>query len=355
MDHNSYTKVGTQGKITATIRPHTDEFRKRKYDASVPHRSGRLYPGGGTNQNHWILDGELVFGNRSEQYKYSELGFSSLSGLSTRDLGQLANSIYFMGVSVAQAKFGGDNIYNDPENNQALTVDKAGTRTIIINGPFDIFAGDLVAWMLPDPKKKHYRLKNEPANKWRPLIVPFDRTILRLDASQMLDAMNPNPSVAETETVTGQTYEDLLDFHKTKFDEDRMTPNQMEAAGFKYGLALMFIKGMQHLVADPNSPVDQDEVDRLIDNMGLFGINNTDENKDTFAHNLIEAMVDSTPSNDPDATGYDKYNNRALQLWDNSRSEAFKSKTSRIIGKAMNTADARGGTLDIMLGHTKIY
>jgi len=345
MDRNGYSKIATQGKITATIYPHIDEFRQRKYDASTPHRNRDLYPGGESENCHWILDGELVFGNRKEDYKQSELGFSSISGLPTTNLNKLAKDMYFVGVSIATSKFGGDNVYGDTENVHALAVDKAGTRTITVTGPYQISAGDLVAWELPDPKSKHFRLLNQPKNKWIPLVVPFDQTTLKLDTSDLLDSMDPSAVSSPDDKISDMGFENLLDFHKKKFDENRFTPNQIEAAGFKYGLAMMFLKGIQHL-NDLNEDI---TFENLEAKMGLF--EKTDESQ-KFTHDLIKAMVDSTPAKNE--TGFEKYKHKAMQLFDDSRNEAFKSKTSRIIGKAMNTATT-GEDLDIMIGHTPIY
>ena len=148
MNKDGYTKVATQGKITANVMPDIDEFRERKYQASIKGgAANNLYPGGAENMNHWILSGEPVYGWRKSQYTGSEVVFSDLCGLDHTQ--NLEREMYFVGIATGESKFEGDQVYGDPESNNEIAVDKAGMRTIVNNGPYDIMAGDPVCFYYP--------------------------------------------------------------------------------------------------------------------------------------------------------------------------------------------------------------
>ena len=353
MDENGYSKIGSQGTITATVRPHTDDFMQRRYNTSITGLKRNLYPGGAENINHHILSGEPVYGYRNTQYTDGELVFSDISGIDSRRLKKQTKNIYFAGIAKGHSEFGGNQAYGDPEVNESLTIHKAGTETIVNHGEWDIYAGDQVAWYLPDPTKKYFRPLNEPPNKRRPLLRPFDQSELYMDTSDLLEGITNKPE-STSNGIGGMSLLQTLtnDTNRSKFN---LRPDQEEVAGFKFGLALMLLKGIKHLVDDDKNgltfKVAGKTFENLITTMGLF---EPSAKGDKFTKNLLQAMVDDEPMSGA-TTDYDTYKHRAMSMWDNSRQEAHRLKTNCIIGTALSYAAPHGGSLDILIGHKKMY
>ena len=153
MREGLYLTESPQGEITGIVYPDHDELADRRENAADSRAMMNAYPGGADASNLYFIPGELVLGNR-ESHVYNtngepnEHGYTSLNGKSLYPYGGVVETAmrnaYFQGV--AKTEYMVDSV-NQGES--AVTVLKAGSCSIVNNGPADIYAGDLLEWYFP--------------------------------------------------------------------------------------------------------------------------------------------------------------------------------------------------------------
>lgn len=153
MNQALYDSESPQGEITGTGFPDHDEFSERRDNATNSRAIQMCYPGGENPQNLHIIPGELSVGRRDGNLyatngEPNERGFTSLSGFywgRFRSLEAAMRYHYFQGVVKTEYM-----IDSAEQGEGGYTYLRAGSCSIVNNGPGDVYAGDLVQWRFPD-------------------------------------------------------------------------------------------------------------------------------------------------------------------------------------------------------------
>ncbi|MDB9801156.1 hypothetical protein OAB94_02140 [Flavobacteriaceae bacterium] len=323
MKQNLYSTISAQGLITSVIYPDVDGFSERAYQSSMD-KSQNLYSGAEKSQNLSIYKNELVYGLRNNQNCNNEFGFSTVNGLNKMSPARLPEDLYFIGVAGGEFHYGGNTVWGDAQSSEAMTVFKAGTHTVQNTGPSQIVAGDLVAFKAPP----------DGSGRLRPETVTFDPTVSTTDINLILnDIKTTNENGIGG--IKGLKKDQIFD-EKGNLIDIKRTPDQEQAAAFKFGLAGMF-KAVLKLL-DVNEDVIQSKMDlKNRENNDVEGYVKIDNIDEWIASKMLES---------------DKNGN--IKLLMNAVMKSYKLKTSAIIGKALNTAVPRTGSLDLMVGHTRL-
>jgi len=331
MDSNTYTDISGEGRITGNVFPFTEEIATRKSNVRLIN-SDHLYPGGAEDASHIILEKELVLGWRNTESIYGERGFSSLSGMITKNLEATLRNTYFIGVAGPKV--------DANARDQCLTVFKSGTDTVL-NGPREVFPGQLLCYQFPDPKHLPKRTYGTAHQKVLPMLVPFDHTNTKLQTR----AIRASIQSSDPEFGVDQlTIEDL--------DEPGLlAPIQEEALGIKYGEMLKVARVMEAIDAGTGLT--------FLETIGLFETNETrtETQKDKLKA-AIDALFrpldqDKNQKRNTAEEMFYQYGSDAFEISHDALAGAFIARTSTIVGRALSGAKPYK-SIDVNFGDTKL-
>lgn len=311
MDRNNHEQVAPQGHIVATVYADTDEYAWRRNNASTmdPHK---LFPGANDKNSFRILPNQIVLARRQTETSHYELAFSTLAGLPKAQRERIRRELYFVGIASG----------NDDVQEGGVSVVKSGTMSIANRGPKDIFAGDLLMFDLP--RDDSFHVQGTVNGGSDPIVVPARHADLMPSIELSLWAMSSqDPEVG----IFG------LDID---VDTSKLSPIQEEAHGMKFGEGLKAARVIEWYVAKNLGAV-----------AGLQAAKDFFEDYQTRSADILsELYFRETQQENSELT---KLMSGAYMRAEKARYGAMMAKWGCVIGTAMNSASANGGTLDVML------
>jgi len=413
MNQALYETESPQGEITGKGFPDHDEFSERRDNATNSRAIQMCYPGGENPQNLHIIPGELSIGRRDGNLyatngEPNERGFTSLSGFywgRFRSLEAAMRYHYFQGV--AKTEYMIDSV---EQGEGGYTYLRAGSCSIINNGPGDIFAGDLVQWRFPDTYKT---LRTQPDDRQpagtEPDIVYGNRAgtpmtkvlveVVRFDPADFSTCLAAAWDVMERKsTGAGQVNNGILGLTFSELyrkigmtDAKNLDSLQEEALGLQNSLLAIGVILAKHMTL--NRGIDfgagGPSVSDIFQGLGLYdatgrGTDNVAKltlrktvlgvlfrpyitgdaraAANTTLYNILGLAGDETEqkrkflaatrnrnTSDPDSLAIQLAAD-PLGMLLGAISSAQHARYSRIIGKAMSSA-SKSDTLHIMIGH----
>lgn len=383
-----YTPVAIQGEITGKFFPDYDELDERRANSKNASALKTSYPGGGNDDNLAIMPGEPVFGLKDRRAEFlqsgepSEMGLSSVAGLNYGVYGNnreaTERDYYFIGVSKTELRIGSNDVL---EHGGACL--KAGLMSVENSGPLTIYAGSLIGWRFPliptDPNYKgnssqmgsvvYGNRGGTPNTKFRPELVPFDYTDYQSNLGAAFMAMKKTSnSVDGIRGVSDLPIEALFQSFGAE-DSNGLSPLQEEAMGYKFGLVGVVLRGIDYL-KNNSDLLEGNEFSgaSIAQALGLWNTGDMSEQlSGLIGHILGPNLPTNTPEREaldfpndfdpmgPSDTPEDRYQKLSYMLMTillGGASASWYIKTSKILGKAANTA-APSDTLDVIFGHFK--
>jgi len=385
---------------------HTDLIRKWQRNAEDPRRAVNSFFGGGDLINHSALPGDSSFGVRSACNDYimdgepNEIGVVSVAGQCWQDYAshrEMQDDFYWQGIVTTESRLTpqqlGGNTY-DPNHGYATA--RAGTVSVINNGKFTFYPGNLICYQWPMTYLHPNGTKefnggstiNQLARagtvptQFKPELVPFDPTDFTV---QLSAAFTHSKLTKEEGGISNMPFEILLPSSSARNGAiSRWQCIQDEAAAYKFGLWGIFAGMLETVLARgliPGSVAMSSEdayaaVRGVIENVGLFNVDptiNTPYVHEALANVFLRNLAPGTEERTPALTDFRA--NTGKEIWDiateyprtnearyarlrvhameiliHGIAGSWYSKTSTIIGKAMNSA-APADTLDGLWGH----
>lgn len=403
---NLNNPISRLGIIPGKAQPDWYQIRQGQANAEDPTLAGECYAGGSKEINHDIMPGDLSFGrkcvrnNAQAPGEPNEVGIVSLAGVwhpKTESHRSLEDQYYPQGVVVTECRVSdpmGNPGAQDPDSGYAMV--KAGTISIINNGPHAFYAGQLIAYRFPSLYKEGYAMEIRQRARGgtipgqiKPEVVPFDYTdsTIQLQGAIM--------GVSLTQDMGGVSDMDFAEFFAPDGynleDAPTYSAETESAAALKYGVASIVLGALEHLVGKgivalnfdkatstkleaPSTHVDLDatQLEPLMQAastyLGVFESRSKAAAKPTQLVELIEhifkhEMLRDAPSNrvgevvgrlhkgDNDVNRYKKLRQSGGQFFSTFSHGAWNSKTGKVLGRALSYA-ATSDTLHGMFGHT---
>lgn len=239
-------------------------IRDRMQASDDPALSANCVPGGNREINHDAMPGDLSFGlrmvrNPAGMYGASnEWGTASFAGEFLGDYKKKAAWIgqyYLQGVIATESRLSDPNDSNTPDPGHGYALIKAGSTSIVNNGPDVIYPGDWVCYDFPDFDANTYRepanrineraRAGEPATKFRGHVKRFEPE----------DGVKLHVELSKELIITGAASGGISDIDMMKFfdytglrDVPVLSNEQQEAAGHKYGTAAIAFAYIQTLI-----------------------------------------------------------------------------------------------------------
>lgn len=410
MNQALYDTESPQGEITGKGFPDHDEFAERGDNATNGRAISMCYPGGENPQNLHIIPGELSIGRRDGNLyatngEPNERGFTSLSGFYWGRFHSLEAAMryhYFQGV--VKTEYMIDSI---EQGEGGYTYLRAGSCSIVNNGPGDIFAGDLVQWRFPDTYKtiRHQPDDRQPAGTGADIVygnragTPMTKVlveVIRFDPADfstclaaVWDVMSHKPTgpAQLNNGINGLTFIDL--YRKMGMtDAKNLESLQEEALGLQNGLLAIGVL-LAHHIQDKVPEILAETLTQAFQRLGLFDANGrgdpddgkmqlrkrvlgplfrpyiTDGGRDVAESDLFDILrlgADRTAAKRRfrDATRSPHTSDLTdltiklvadpLGMLMGAITSAQQARYSRIIGKAMSSA-SKSDTLHMMIGH----
>lgn len=387
--------IPAQGEITGKAFVDAVEIAERRENSADAYYLANSYPGGANDDNLMVMPGELVFGLRKRsnyQIGYhgepNEYGFTSMAGLFYGNYGSddaMMRDYYFMGVAKTEFRVG-----NSDQPESGFSFLRAGSFTIINNGPADIYAGDLVGYRFPLNNKSIGRptdsalgkvvpqnMAGTPNTKYLAEVIRFDYTDFTTSIAGALDRMT------KTRINGGISDISYKDTHSTiGADIKKLSDGQEEAVGYKFGIMAIIIRAIASLNANYRNlgpmPTGVNETD-IARQLGLFDAGNVEDKKwfkllsDIFVNEQVKGTRHYTESetrtNDARRTDIPAVLDAGqIQIVNDNKADikhlmlnvsktlcgsiagSWHHKSSRVIGKAMKGASTTQ-SLDVMIGH----
>jgi len=367
--------------------------------------SGECFRGGAKDINHDIMPGNISIGRRALRNgevidgEPNERGIASVAGLRFTDYDSqraMEDDYYFQGIVATEQRVSSD---SDPDHGYAII--RAGTVSVINNGPYMFYPGQYACWRMPQapfgevnsrlPMVNQRARFGTPKTKWMPEFVPFDPT----DLSQHVAAAFANMKHTRMDRDPGSADVPLRDFfvRNGSYAAKALTPLQTEAMGHRFGDIGKVLRGVETLVrhgllqagpgfsAKGGPNYDEAGGARVARALATaIGLWNTDPDAHIVQHRILADIY--LTSLNPGDTDYKEsmrifeqqhMGGRSLQQVRTSQLDnedalfgllmsnlseialtgvtgTWYSATNKIIGKPMNSA-APADTLHIMVGH----
>lgn len=392
-----YSPTMEQGIIASKGFLDYDLIRTFQENAENPSIASCCYPGGGNEENHGAMQGDLSFGRKDTANsdmangESNEQGVVAVAGLhwgaycSQREM---EDDFYFQGVVTSESRLINplESNTGDPEHGYSMAM--AGTKSIINNGPMPFYPRTHVAWRIP-PAPFHPRADGDlfnggssinktarygtPPTQFRFEVVPFDYSDFSVPFSAAFAAMsNPKSMNGIKDIPLAHSLPNTSHYQARKY-----SCIQDDALSFRNGLsavALVFINRLSKAGVLPEG------IDAAVigERLGLFAkgepteeqhnllmacmadlfltnINNGDslrtEAQTRFQNETGVSVVDAATTNpETPAQGWARLRVHGLDMLVQGIAGSWYSKTSKIIGVSMNSA-ATADTLDVTLGH----
>lgn len=401
---NNLNPVPGIGIIPGKVMLDWDLIQMRKANADDAAVAGECFPGGSKDINHDAMPGNISLGLRALRNgevidgEPNERGFTSASGMQFTNYDSqrsMEDDQYFQGVVATEQRVSSD---DDPDHGYAII--RAGTVSVINNGPYMFYPGQYACWRLPqapfgetdtilDPVLQRTR-PGTSVTKWMPEFVPFDPT----DISQHVAAAYANMKATRMDGDPGTADIQLQDFfvRNGTYASKALTPLQEEAMAYRFGDIGKVLRGVEVLVrhgylqegdgfiAAPNQAEEADAAQlarKLAVDIGLWSTNpanhivqhkilasiymaslnpgDTDRTdamrifKDQHLGNKTWQQASTTQLEDTDSL-FGLLMSNLPEISITGITGTWYSATSKIIGKPMNSA-APADTLHLMLGH----
>lgn len=341
--------VASQGEISGKAFIDAVAIEQRRANARDGEALAMSYQGGDDPFNLSVMPGELVFGNCRNSNVFStygepnEYGWTSLAGLCWGDYGAtpsidaMMRDVYFMGVAKTKHEVG-----SADSTESGFSFTRAGTASVINNGPKDIHAGDLVGWrFIPLSKEEEgYGFnKDHKLNINNRLGTPLTKMLPQLVSFQYHD-FKPNLYGAyqlfrKTKSAGGISDANPKEMHAIFSDDDHsvseLSDAQEEAMGYRdgiEGLAILFRRA-----ETLNLP--------MLDVVFAYHGGKTEENTTEQLKNQIENGMNEEAK---------LLARNALRVLCAGVAASWYHKSRRIIGKAMNGCRPTE-TAHLMVGH----
>jgi hypothetical protein len=393
MLQNLNNPVARLGIIPGKAQPDWYQIREGQLNAEDPTVVNQCYAGGSKEINHDIMPGDLSFGRKCVRNHQAppgepnELGIVSLAGMyhpRGHPMRYLEDQFYLQGVVVTECRVSdpmGNPGATDPDSGYAMV--KAGTISIINNGPMPFYPGQLIAWRFPHLSREYeaemYRRARggTVASQIKPEVVPFDYTDSTLQLKGALAGLGLPKSEGG---VSDMTLSEFFAPDGYSLDDSPMFSAESETAGaLKFGVAAIVLGALQHLAAEGFITInvdadgkggkgkDADAKDKAIGIatfLKVFGTSNSGtatefDNmliKTIFAADLATGPPTSTArlnKSSTEADQYDKLLASGGKFISTLSHGAWHSKTSKVMGRATAYA-ATSDTLHTLMGHTLI-
>lgn len=386
MMQNLNNPIMRLGIIPSKVQPDWYAIRDAQANADDPLVAGDCYPGGSKEINHDIMPGDFSFGRRCVRNhaappgEPNELGIVSLAGVyhpSGSEMRELEDEFYAQGVVVTECRVSdpmGNPGAQDPDSGYAIV--KAGTISVINNGPHAFYPGQYVAWRFPPLHDTDYvssmrqRARGgTPSGQIKPELVPFDYTDSTLQFKAALAALETPHSERGIADI------DFAEFFAPNGyslnDSPQMSAAAETAGGLKYGIAAIVAGAIEFLaskgaikVKDKSKWTDKVDAEaktkQLFNDLEVF----TSKNDSEFVKMAV-AIFDkdvtkrtTRPSsrlqkNSGSNVCYDKLRETGSYFLSTLSHGAWFSKTSKIVAKPLGYA-APSDTLHLLVGHTII-
>jgi hypothetical protein len=367
-------------------------IQDRMQAADDPVVSASCIPGGNREINHDAMPGDLSFGLRMVRNPTAMFGASNEWGTTSvagEDTSQYPSDeawiqqFYFQGVCATESRISDPmNNANTPDPGHGYALVKAGTISIVNNGPQMIYPGDLVCYRFPKrtgytdlADTINYRARaGEPSSKFRPHVERFDPSSSTFNGSLQWELSRV--LLQKTKEEGGIKGLEMEDFFKIVALSDvfALSSAQEQAAGCKYGSAAIAFAYIETLMAKGLLFTATDMADMLAVTGTTAGKAVTDSaaaaaktSATTLATNL--GVFDGSKSQDDlnecvfaafdhkkVANKNDKYSvlrGSTKKFLHECITSGWYSRTSTIFARAMNTA-APSDTLHVMVNHTII-
>jgi hypothetical protein len=384
-----------------------DEFKR---NADDPRTAPHCYPGGNQDINHDAMPRDSSFGLKNTRNaeivdgEPNELGIVSVAGLCWSEYcsqRQMEDAYYWQGIVTTESRLTNplDSTTGDPDHGYATI--RVGTHTVPNNGPKTIYAGNLVAWQFPrapfspvDASGTPSELfaggatinklarQGTPPTQFRPELVPFDE-------SDFAPQLNAAYIAATTESSDNPDGVSNFNYTKALANGERVWSGlQEEAIAYKYGLWGIALTLVETLIRNGQLTVGgvpgtgaataHNDARQIAENIGLFST--TGDRRilheglaDVFALHLspiddvraethtrfdeatgkpsnIRKVATETPVDGDTEAQYTSLRVHAIDLLLRGVTCSWYSKTSKIVGRAMNTS-APADDADILFGH----
>lgn len=359
---------------------HVEEAMRNAEDAVI---AQDCYPGGSKDVNHDVMPGDLSIGwkdVRDPMGGFNELGFVSLNGFymgGDKTQRQAEDSVYPQGIVTTECRVSdpmGNSSAQDPDHGYALV--KAGTAATLNNGPKMIFPNNFVTMRFPPSRLNAFMPIDDKDNKWssatnqrarmgtfssqiRPELVPFDYTDFSIHYDSAHAAMKVTSNKNGISDISLATM--LARRQGSYADVPRFSAEQEEAIGHYWSLvniiAAIVESGkdkddLKNMVNDAlTSGAVNDNIVNIFERAFYTSINSVNADVKTKIETRVTQLQGSgEPANMATAERYKKLRALGSTLHSGHVMGNYYSKTSKIIGKSMNSAGP-SETMDLLVGH----
>lgn len=395
MMQNLNNPISRLGIIPGKAQPDWYMIRQGQANAEDSNLAAQCYPGGGKEINHDIMPAQLSFGrkcvrnNAQAPGEPNELGVTSLAGVfhpEEESHRSLEDQYYPQGVVVTECRVSdpmGNPGAADPDSGYALV--KAGTISIVNNGPREFYAGQLICWRFPPLYKEGYAMEMRQRARGgtvpgqiTPEVVPFDYT----DSTMQLQGAILG--VGQPHAMGGVSDMDFAEFFGSDGfnleDAPTYSAETETAAALKFGTAAIVAGALEWLAKQGVISVHLDGSGALSGGTGVksdaqaeaasrsaatyLGVFNTDARKPSefqtmlgyiFKHDIDlttpKDLVGRLHKDDTLDKRYGKLRQSGGQFLSTFSHGAWNSKAGKVLGRSLSYA-ATSDTLHTMLGHT---
>lgn len=374
-------------------------------------RQPNTYPGGAREENHDAMPGALSMGLKCVRAAQggegdtNEMGIVSVAGINTEDYASqrsMEGQWYFQGVVATEQRVSGHHMdANTHDPNHGYATVRVGVTNVPVNGPSVLYAGQLACWRMPpcnlytgrrqegdfsmDMEINQRATNGDPNTQFRFEIVPFDHRDFTMYTAGALATCAASVSDPTCRGICDVPFSEFFRWQGVT-EVPTVTHEQEEAAGRKYGFigaGLAFVETLVqegfltiNFAGEPN----RSDMDVLAEKIGLWStdsanhvdkpyykalenmffmdaipVNGVPAAKVNFERangNAREAGLSQTINNDP-KTNYAKLRVHLSRFTDGALMGSWYDKTSKIIGRACNTAAPRD-MCHLLVGHTAL-
>jgi len=361
------TPIMSMGVIPGKVHLDWVHVEEAMRNAEDPATAQDCYPGGSKDVNHDVMPGDLSIGwkdVRDPMGGFNELGFVSLNGFymsGEKTQREAEDSVYPQGIVTTECRVSdpmGNSSAQDPDHGYAIV--KAGTAPTLNNGPKQIFPNNFVAVRFPPSKLNTFMGTEDNDNKFesgtnqraragtfasqiRPELVPFDYTDFHIHYDSAHAAMGRGKNANGIKDIT---LDEMLRRRKGfNSDVPRFSAEQEEAIGHYWSMVNLLaaiaesgetVSTLVTAATKPDAKVD----DRIVAIFHRAFYRSMSRGNVEKVETEVKAKSDS----------YKALRQLGSTLHSGHVMGNYYSKTSKIIGKSMNSAGP-SETMDLLLGH----
>jgi hypothetical protein len=379
--------------------------------------SAQCYPGGGNEINHDAMPGDSSFGLKCVRSidvmegEPNELGIVSCAGIhrgAYTSHRSMEDNFYWQGFVATESRLTNALNSNTSDPDHGYATIRAGTVSVINNGPYIFYPGSYVQtrWpklesfggsnsdvmkTLPDGTIVNATARGgTPSSQFRPELVPFDPYDVEVQIAAVYASLTTPHDKGAIPGLSGSRLEDALKFDCIP-EAKHLSADQETAAGYFYGRIGCVLAGLETLVnanlisisPNANAPSELEAANAVaklaIDNNLLLP--DTPISRKMLANMFFTDLPDTNADAKASRTAFQAYVTdkvdgrptlRDLSIKANHKNEpkleyaklrvllsrfdtasicgAWFSKSSKVIGRSLNCA-APADTLHVLCGH----